>query len=436
MLNDKIDEADILSSRYGFSRDRWLCLPGEVRASLEDVFNAPMHLTVFEMEGALRTFRNVPEDVRDRFIAHQRRCKETWDSQHQGEAHAVGVTAPPYRIPLRIWEWINAGRTGTGKPWMTAEDFEKLSDDERESLCPPSETDTMSEDFGGQGEPAVDDGEEATPMHSPVPSTNLLPPFVDGEFVVPNCLVRSAVCAVCGRGDRRTLGSDGILEAVASYKGTKIAASGEQPDQHDLTAFLAVVALAQRLGRRVSDPISLGTREILRQMGRSASGSPNRRRLKASLRRWSKFELRIEMGKVLFSGSLISELEIDDVSGKLVIRLHPDLPALFGAGWTRFPVPHRSRLKEKPLALWLQAFFATHTQPDGMRVDNICKWSGSGTDDIQGFTRILDKALTSCIAASSVGCGEIISCSFVGALLNITKMPSVAQSRYLDRKRR
>jgi hypothetical protein len=437
MLNDKIDEADILSSRYGFSRDLWLCLPGEVRASLEDVFNAPMHLTIFEMEGALRTFRNVPDDVRDRFIAHQRRCKETWDSQHQAEARAVGVTAPPYRIPLRIWEWINAGRTGTGKPWMTAEDFEKLSEYEREGLCPPSNADALSKDLSAEGAPVFDDGEEPAPRHSPLPSTNLLPPYVDGKFVVPNWLARSAVCAVCGRGDRRTLGSNGVLEVVASYKGTKISASGEQPDQHDLTAFLGVLALAQRLGGRVSDPISLGTPEVLREMERTASGSTNRRWLKASLTRWSEFQLCIEIGQVLFSGSLISELNIDDVSGKLVIRLHPDLPALFGAGmWTRFPAAHRSQLKEKPLALWLQAFFATHSQPEGMRVDNLCKWSGSGTADIQGFTRMLDKALASCIAASSAGSGEIISRSFVGALLNVTKIPSAAQSRYLDRKRR
>jgi hypothetical protein len=436
MLCDRIDEEDTLSSHCGLSRDRWLGLLGDVRATLVDMLNAPMHLTISEMESAMLACRVVPDEVRHRFIAHQHRCKEIWDSQHQCNPLAVGATAPPYRIPVGTWGSMNADRMNSGLPWLTADDFEKLSDDERESLCPPSETDTMPEDCGVQLEPAYDDGEETSPTLSSVRSTNLLPPYVAGNFVVPNWLARSSVCAVCGRGDRRTLGSNGVLEVVASYKGTKISASGEQPDQHDLTAILGVVALAQRLGGRVADSISLGTREVLREIERSASGSTNRRWLKASLTRWSEFQLRIEIGQVLFSGSLISELNIDDVSGKLVIRLHPDLPVLFGAGmWTRFPVAHRSQLKEKPLALWLQAFFATHSQPEGMRVDNLCKWSGSGTDDIHGFTRMLDKALASCIAASSAGSGEIISRSFVGVLVNVTKIPSAAQRRYLDRKR-
>jgi hypothetical protein len=91
--------------------------------------------------------------------------------------------------------------------------------------------------------------------------------------------------------------------------------------------------------------------------------------------------LEVKAGRFTYFGSLIKEGIKDEVTRHYLIEINPRLAALFGQGWTQLDTATRRKLRGKPLALWLQAHYATHAKPLSYSVAKLRDLSGSRTKD-------------------------------------------------------
>ncbi len=87
---------------------------------------------------------------------------------------------------------------------------------------------------------------------------------------------------------------------------------------------------------------------------------------------------------------------------RYVIQLNPRLGALLRSGWTALDIETRRQLGGKPLALWLQAFYATHDKPFPYKVETLRELSGSRTAQLCKFRQNLKKALSDWAATGDI----------------------------------
>ena len=96
--------------------------------------------------------------------------------------------------------------------------------------------------------------------------------------------------------------------------------------------------------------------------------------------------------------------------------------------WTATDWERRKRLRGKPLALWLQGFYASHAEPHALSVEYLRKLSGSRTKELRKFKQNLFRALRDLEAS-----GAIKSFEIVGGLVQVDIQPSKSQLKYLCR---
>jgi len=213
-----------------------------------------------------------------------------------------------------------------------------------------------------------------------------LPLFHKEAPAAPNAVLRSALFPAIHSKDRRFLNN----ELIASVDGIEVKYKGEQLNQDDLEVLLAVEDLA----REQPDTLTCQTSErgLLKLLGR-VSGQTNEKALNENLVRLEQ-PVTVKLGRFSYSGGFVQHVYKDDVTKRYVIQLNPRLGALLRSGWTALDIDTRRQLAGKPLALWLQAFYATHDKPFPYKVETLRELSGSRTGQLFHFRANLKKALT------------------------------------------
>lgn len=213
-----------------------------------------------------------------------------------------------------------------------------------------------------------------------------LPLFHKEAPAAPNAVLRSALFPAIHSKDRRFLNN----ELIASVDGIEVKLKGEQLNQDDLEVLLGVEDLA----REQPDTLTCQTSErgLLKLLGR-VSGQTNEKALNESLVRLEQ-PVTVKLGRFSYSGGFVQHVYKDDVTKRYVIQLNPRLGALLRSGWTALDLETRRQLGGKPLALWLQAFYATHDKPYPYKVETLRELSGSRTGQLFKFRQNLKKALT------------------------------------------
>jgi TrfA protein len=127
-----------------------------------------------------------------------------------------------------------------------------------------------------------------------------------------------------------------------------------------------------------------------------------------------------------YFGSLITEGIKDDRTRHYLIKVNPKLAPLFYNGWTSLDVAQRRELRGKPLALWLQAFYASHDQPYPYKVETLRNLAGSRTKDLFKFHQNLRQALTHLQSVGTIKGWEIEASN---DLVYVYKVSAIADSR-------
>lgn len=217
----------------------------------------------------------------------------------------------------------------------------------------------------------------------------ILPDKILGRpgLIAPNSLLRSALFSAAG-GKRELL----QRVKVASLSNIEITYTGARLGQTDLDIWHGLLGLPRGEDgwREFSGRALLG--EIGRQHGKS-----DREWLEAGVARLSAttVEVRSAGGKVTYGGSLVDEfVRSEEREGWWRVRLNRRLADLFtSAAWSLLDQSVRAQLARKPLAQWLHAFYASHTNPFPYSVSKLMELSGAGKGELWRFRDLLRPAL-------------------------------------------
>jgi hypothetical protein len=247
-----------------------------------------------------------------------------------------------------------------------------------------------------------------------------LPLWPEVKRGVPNAVLRGALfAAVQGKG-RIAM----ERELLAVQKGIEIRFTGWQLTQSDLEVWEQALHLARQhpLGTRCD----FTARGFLKALGRRTQ---NHEWLKGAFARLSGAVVEITHGHRTYFGSLIEGGVRDEDTGRYVLEINPKLAALYTATrWTATDWEQRKRLQGKPLALWLQGFYASHAEPHALSVEYLHRLSGSRTKQLWKFKQNLTQALRDLEAV-----GAIRSFEIVNDLIHVELVPSKSQQKRLSK---
>ena len=211
----------------------------------------------------------------------------------------------------------------------------------------------------------------------------------------PNDLLRSAFFPAIQSKDRQFINDT----LIASIGGVEISLKGEQLNQDDLDVFMAAQIQAQQQPKTLRFEIT--ERGFLRMAGRK-SGQTNEKALWSSLLRLKAAAFVINNKGKKVALSLIDEVYKDENTKRYVVQLNPRLNALLNSGSTFLALETRRQLVGKPLAQWLQAFYATHEKPYSYSVEKLRELSGSKTNKLFHFRATLRRALDDLKATNEI----------------------------------
>ena len=264
---------------------------------------------------------------------------------------------------------------------------------------------------------------EANPAKHPTeppPSAKIIqfPLWPEPVRAMPNPVLRSALFSAVQGKHRRFLDN----ELIASVDGLTIHFTGKQLNQEDLEVCAEVFHLARI--HPLGDTCHSAAHALLKNLGRQ-TGNSQHRQLHDTLLRLQAHGVEIKTGRYTYFGSLIMEGVKDDLTRQYLIKINPKLAPLFQQGWTGLETWQRRRLRGKPLALWLHAFYATHAQPYPYKVATLRQLSGSRTHTLKHFRAAVRRALKEVQAIGAITAWNIEP----GDLVVIDKLGTGAQRR-------
>ena len=119
----------------------------------------------------------------------------------------------------------------------------------------------------------------------------------------------------------------------------------------------------------------------------------------------------------------------DDETGHYVIKMNPEIAALFGTdGWSGVEFETRRALKGQPLAQWLHQFYSSHARPFGFKVETIHRLCGSEAKLMKHFRAELREALSKLAEVTRWTC-EIDE----NDVVNVAKTPTLSQRKTLKK---
>ena len=210
----------------------------------------------------------------------------------------------------------------------------------------------------------------------------------------PNAALRSALFPAIQSKDRRFINN----EIIASVGGVEVKFMGKQLNQDDLNTLLVLENIAREHPDTLTSQIS--ERGLLKMLGRR-SGTTHEKALADSLLRLEQ-PITVKMGRFSYSGGFVHHIYKDDLTKRYVVQLNPRLGALLRVGWTALDSRIRRQLAGKHLALWLQAFYATHDKPFAYSVEKLRELSGSRTAALYKFRQNLKTALKDWTATGDI----------------------------------
>ena len=250
-----------------------------------------------------------------------------------------------------------------------------------------------------------------------------LPLWHEPERGTPNPVLRGALFAAVQGKNRAAF----QRQLIACQKGLQIRFTGIQLDQSDLDVWEQALHLARShpLGTRCD----FSAHSFLKALGRH-TGKSQHEQLANSFARLAGccVELTDQQERKTYGGSLLEFLR-DEQTGHYAINFNPKILAFYDGGWTAINWQERQSLRNKPLALWLHGYLASHVKPYPIKPETLKILCGAKNKQKADFKRQLKAALNDLQAI-----GFIKSYLFNGENVVIDKPPTPSQQRYLDRK--
>lgn len=223
----------------------------------------------------------------------------------------------------------------------------------------------------------------------------------DNQRAAPNAMMRCSLFrgAMAGKPGSRQMHHETL---IASLGGEEIYYNGEDLDQKDFDAWMAVLQVFR--DQPMGATVEVSSNRLLTLCGLTNTG-PSHRALKDRLKRLAFTRVDVipsdPTNRSAFFGALLQEAERTADGKAWRLRLAPKLKALFGDGYTWLDWEIRNRLGRASLAQWLHGFYRSHSVPLPIGVTRLRELSGSRTNELRYFRNDLKKALRRVEAACS-----------------------------------
>ena len=238
---------------------------------------------------------------------------------------------------------------------------------------------------------------ESPPVPEPVLAPVIrLPLFPSETRPAVNTLTGSSLFAAIQGKDRQMLKN----AKIQTPGETEILFTGEQFNQDDHNVLMQLVFMTrdQPLGAYVT----VSAHALLTALGRGTSGKEHHQ-LKAEIERLVAGTVKVKTPKFDYIGHLIDDAVQDKESKHWVFRLNPSMaPFYHPDAYTLMDWEQRKQLKGKDLARWVQLEIARHAQPFPVKVETWHRMSGSQTQALREFRRML-KAVLAVLARPDIG---------------------------------
>jgi hypothetical protein len=228
-----------------------------------------------------------------------------------------------------------------------------------------------------------------------------LPLWHEDRRGTPNSFLRSALFAAIQGKDREYLEE----AVIASHSGITVKFTGKQLNQEDLTVWETLVHLARL--HPLGNECSFSAYGILKAMELPRGGEQHKQ-LHRSIIRLTACAVEITHEGRSYFGSLIEGGVKDDVTSQYHVRLNRDLVWLFDDDkWTAITWEQRVKLRRKPLAQALHAYYSTHRSPHPVKLSTLQELTGSRNAQVAGFKRYCRAALDSLVKVGFLQSYEI-----------------------------
>ncbi len=238
-----------------------------------------------------------------------------------------------------------------------------------------------------------------------------LPQWPESKRGTPNSFIRSALFAAIQSKDRVFVKE----QTVASQQGITVKFTGEQLNQEDLTVWETLVHLARQ--EPLGNVCRFTAYGILKELGLNTGGKEHKR-LHSSIIRLNACSVEITHERKTYFGSLIHCGAKDEATSHYTICLNRNLVKLFGdSQWTAIEWEQRIKLRRKPLAQALHAYFSSHQKPYAVKVSTLKELTGSQNSQPASFKRQCRIALDELIKLGFLG-----SYSIEGELVTVNRI--------------
>ncbi|WP_339056720.1 plasmid replication initiator TrfA [Candidatus Regiella endosymbiont of Tuberolachnus salignus] len=216
---------------------------------------------------------------------------------------------------------------------------------------------------------------------------SLLPSCSNNVFILPNAILRCSLFGIVAKG-KRCYEKKSLKAAV---KGITVKFTGEQLDQADLDVWAECIHRCR--GYELGEKIRFSSHSFLKAIRRS-TGNSQHEWLKSCLLRLSACVLELGDGRFFYVGHLLQEWYRDEKTGEYIVVINPKIAVFFSVDmWTGILAEQRAKLKNKPLAKWLHAFYSTHDKPFEYKVETLMNLCGSEVFAVKTFKQKLKKSL-------------------------------------------
>ena len=213
-----------------------------------------------------------------------------------------------------------------------------------------------------------------------------------------------------------------LLAAQGSYA---IHYTGTQLDQSHLDVFQGIMHIAR--GLHEGNKVRFTAYQLLKLIGRDTGGTQHEWLYLTFQDLTATSVAIVKDGQRVFWGSLLPRGAGEIEKGKYVVEVSRDLAKLFARGFTRVEWEQRRKLIRKPLAQWLQLYYASHAKPLPVSVAWIHETSGSTTKSLRKFRQSLRAALKHIQAVGVIDAWRIDE----NDLVHVTRTPSPSQQKHL-----
>lgn len=236
-----------------------------------------------------------------------------------------------------------------------------------------------------------------------------LPVWQNTYRALPNAIARSALFNTA---NLRSGGERAFFNAIeiASTNDIVLTYTGEELRQDDEDVFLQVLHLAKE--QKLGEDIGFTANSMVVSLGWTRN-SESYRRLHGCMRRLKATAVELTMGRVGFSGSLLSsfqwrEDEFGDPSREWRVSLDRNIVKLFDPD-TYSLIHWPTRLSLPPMARWLHSYYSTHRDPFPVSVELLYRLTGSRIAEMKSFRFKLKQALQVLVKAGFLSEAQVDS---------------------------